>query len=326
MAYLDSHGLETLWAKIKTTFGATLSVSTSSTAVDVALKDKASTPNTLSTVTIPTATTSSAGAMGAADKSKLDGIEAGANAYTLPPANGASLGGIKVGDNLSITADGTLSAVQGAYELPTASASTKGGIKVGANLSMNGETLSATDTTYTGTGKISVNASTHVISTTATQDAPSSTTPKMNGSASTGSETGFSRGDHVHPTDTSRAPLASPSFTGTPTAPTAAAGTSTTQVATCAFVEGEIQSAQAGAAKYKGTLSSEAQFTGLSNYKQGWYYVVDAAWTSASKGIRFDVGNMVFCNKDSASFSASDFDVIQADIDAIPDSVINALD
>ena len=32
------------------------------------------------------------------------------------------------------------------------------------------------------------------------------------------------------------APLASPAFTGTPTAPTAAEGTNTTQVATCAFV------------------------------------------------------------------------------------------
>ena len=36
--------------------------------------------------------------------------------------------------------------------------------------------------------------------------------------------------------DTEKAPLASPAFTGTPTAPTASAGTNTTQVATTAFV------------------------------------------------------------------------------------------
>jgi hypothetical protein len=36
--------------------------------------------------------------------------------------------------------------------------------------------------------------------------------------------------------DTQKAPLASPAFTGTPTAPTAAAGTNTTQLATTAFV------------------------------------------------------------------------------------------
>ncbi len=40
--------------------------------------------------------------------------------------------------------------------------------------------------------------------------------------------------------DALKAPLASPALTGTPTAPTAAAATNTTQVATTAFVEGEI--------------------------------------------------------------------------------------
>lgn len=41
-------------------------------------------------------------------------------------------------------------------------------------------------------------------------------------------------------TDATFAPLASPTFTGTPAAPTAAVGTSTTQVATTAFVNAEI--------------------------------------------------------------------------------------
>lgn len=40
--------------------------------------------------------------------------------------------------------------------------------------------------------------------------------------------------------DTAKAPLASPTFTGTPTAPTAAKGTSTQQLATTAFVQNEI--------------------------------------------------------------------------------------
>ena len=42
------------------------------------------------------------------------------------------------------------------------------------------------------------------------------------------------------------APLASPTFTGTPAAPTAAPGTNTTQLATTAFVEGEISAAVSG--------------------------------------------------------------------------------
>lgn len=66
--------------------------------------------------------------------------------------------------------------------------------------------------------------------------APSATTPAMNGTAAVGTEAAFARGDHVHPKDTSKADLASPTFTGTPTAPTAAAGTNTTQIATTAFV------------------------------------------------------------------------------------------
>lgn len=66
---------------------------------------------------------------------------------------------------------------------------------------------------------------------------PSSTTPKMDGTATVGTETAFARGDHIHPTDTTRAPLASPALTGTPTAPTATAGTNTTQIATTAFVK-----------------------------------------------------------------------------------------
>lgn len=42
----------------------------------------------------------------------------------------------------------------------------------------------------------------------------SSTSPSMNGSAFVGLGTTAARGDHVHPTDTTRAPLASPIFTG----------------------------------------------------------------------------------------------------------------
>jgi len=44
-----------------------------------------------------------------------------------------------------------------------------------------------------------------------------------------------------------KAPLASPALTGTPTAPTAAADTSTTQIATTAFAKSEADAAQAAA-------------------------------------------------------------------------------
>lgn len=50
-----------------------------------------------------TATGSAAGLMSAADKAKLDGIEAQANKYVLPTASATVLGGVKVGANLTIT-------------------------------------------------------------------------------------------------------------------------------------------------------------------------------------------------------------------------------
>ena len=68
----------------------------------------------------------------------------------------------------------------------------------------------------------------------------SSATPAADGTAAAGTATTFARGDHVHPTDSTRAPLASPTFTGTPSAPTAALGTNTTQLATTAFVKSAV--------------------------------------------------------------------------------------
>ena len=57
--------------------------------------------------------------------------------YHLPIASSTTLGGIKVGDNLTIEEDGTLNASETTYTLPVATASTLGGIKIGNNLSIN---------------------------------------------------------------------------------------------------------------------------------------------------------------------------------------------
>ena len=63
----------------------------------------------------------------------------------------------------------------------------------------------------------------------------SATTPLMDGTAAIGVGTTWARADHVHPTDTSRAPLANPTFTGAVNAPTPAASANTL-VATTAYV------------------------------------------------------------------------------------------
>ena len=69
-----------------------------------------------------------------------------------------------------------------------------------------------------------------------------SATPVVDGTAAVGTSLRYARQDHVHPTDTSRAALASPAFTGTPSLPTGTtaitqtAGNNTTALATTAFV------------------------------------------------------------------------------------------
>lgn len=107
--------------------------------------------------------------------------------------------------------------------------------------------------------------------------APSNSTPLMDGVGAPGTSPLGSRGDHVHPSDTSRAPasaataagtsftpagtigatdvqlalqeldtekapLASPAFTGNPTAPTPSNGDNDTSIATTAFVQSAIAS------------------------------------------------------------------------------------
>lgn len=83
----------------KATQDASGNVITSTYATKTELSGKASTSN---------ATQSAAGLMSASDKTKLDGIASGANAYSLPNASSSTLGGVKVGSNISVSS-GTIS-------------------------------------------------------------------------------------------------------------------------------------------------------------------------------------------------------------------------
>ena len=59
--------------------------------------------------TYSAASTSAAGLMSAADKTKLDGIATGANKYTLPVATSSALGGIKSGTDITVDSNGNVS-------------------------------------------------------------------------------------------------------------------------------------------------------------------------------------------------------------------------
>jgi hypothetical protein len=72
---------------------------------------------------------------------------------------------------------------------------------------------------------------------------PSNALPIVDGTAAAGTATLYARGDHVHPTDTSRAPLNAPVFTGDARAVTPSPGDSDTSIATTAFVAAAIAAA-----------------------------------------------------------------------------------
>lgn len=63
-------------------------------------------------------------------------IDTSSHSYHLPIASATTLGGIKVGNNLTIETDGTLNAESTEYDLPVASSSTLGGVKIGSGLTM----------------------------------------------------------------------------------------------------------------------------------------------------------------------------------------------
>lgn len=82
------------------------------------------------------------------EKTKLSGIEDNANNYTLPAATTTTLGGIIVGDRLSIDSTGKLVATY-TYTLPTASSSVLGGVKTGSNITNTDGTISLTKANVT---------------------------------------------------------------------------------------------------------------------------------------------------------------------------------
>lgn len=83
-----------------------------------------------------------------------------------------------------------------------------------------------------------------------------------------------------------KADLESPTFTGTPAAPTAAAGTNTTQIATTAFVKTAVDNATAGIAsayKYKGSVATYASLPASGN-EAGDVWNVETAYQTYPAG------------------------------------------
>ena len=113
--------------------------------------------------------------------------------------------------------------------------------------------------------------------------------------------------------DNTKAPLASPALTGTPTAPTPAAGDNSTKIATTAFVQAAFQTNDA--MTFQGTIgSSGATVTELpATHKKGWTYKVATAGTYAGQAC--EVGDMIMCVSDGTTASDGDWTIIQGNVD-----------
>lgn len=117
--------------------------------------------------------------------------------------------------------------------------------------------------------------------------------------------------------ESNKANLASPTFTGTPKAPTAAAGTNDTQLATTAFVQNALSNglAASDAMIIKGTIGTSGTVTALpTTYKTGWTYRVITAGTYA--GQVCEVGDLIICltSRNGSGNVDSDWCVAQTNI------------
>jgi hypothetical protein len=146
-----------------------------------------------------------------------------------------------------------------------------------ASPSLTGTPLSTTAAADTNTTQIATTA--FVVG------QASATTPVVDGTATVGTSLKYARADHVHPTDTSRAALASPTFTGVPLAPTATAGTNTTQIATTAFVTAAVPAIASFAESQQLTSTTKAMSpfdVGVAMMTEG--YRPAMLFTSATSG------------------------------------------
>lgn len=165
MSYLNNTGVSHLWEKIGEKHGQGLNLNTSNDNWIITLLNKNGSAIG-GTIALSPATTGKGGYMSATDKSKLDGVAAGANKTVVDNTlsstsanpvenkaiNAALAGKVNSSSLAAVATSGSyndLTNKPSAYTLPTASSSTLGGIKVGTNLSIDSSgNLSAKDTTY----------------------------------------------------------------------------------------------------------------------------------------------------------------------------------
>jgi hypothetical protein len=141
-------------------------------------------------------------------------------------------------------------------------------------------------------------------------------TGDLEGNAKTATSANSAKSDAAgNEISTTYAPLASPTFTGTPSAPTAAAGTNTTQIATTAFVNNAVGAGFAAndAMLFKGTIGTGGTVTALPNtHSIGWTYRVITAGTYAGQSC--EIGDLIICIADGTAANNAHWTIAQGNI------------
>ena len=306
------------------------------------------------------ATPATPGVMSPADKTKLDGIEPGANLYVLPKATALLLGGVYVDPALDSSSDNPVEnrAVKVALDRKADKATTLSGYGISdakiengtvvlggssvtpltASSPLDASKLSGTasvDTTgnaasasrvghsfvvkvdggtvegvslYTFDGSsrksLDVRAGANVslsaasgaltISASDTTYEASSDLPLMDGEASAGSSVQYARGDHVHPSDASKADKA-----------TTLSGYGISD----AYTKTEIDQKLTSGMHYKGSVATVSQLPASGNEVGDFYNVIDTGENYAWDGSAWDLtGSMV----DLQPITNAEIDVIVA--------------
>lgn len=122
--------------------------------------------------------------------------------------------------------------------------------------------------------------------------------------------------------ETLYARLASPTFTGTPLAPTASPGTNTTQIATTAFTVAEIAARLAAndAMLYKGAIDASTNPNYPAADAGDTYRISVAGKIGGASGPNVEAGDMIICHVDSSAAGnqatvGTNWDIIQTNID-----------
>lgn len=252
----------------------------------VTLKNNAG--DILSQATIPDATTSTAGLMSAQDKARVDGLVASGGE---PNQNAFA----------KVSAGGT--AVEADAVSDTLTIAAGDNVTVSANASTDTVTISATDTTYSD----------------ATSSASGLMTPAMV-SKLDGIEAGANK-TVIGDTISSTAPESQPVHGKAVFDYIRMWTVSETKMNSA--IDSAIEKAQVGAAMYQGAAATNSDISN-SSYKKGWYWVVSAAGTFVGEAC--EAGDMVFANSDKGSaYSASHFDVVQANIQAMTAAEVEAI-